>query len=61
MICNVYYRKLGRNEEKTQATECFKGRFTYALLFCFLGESFTGGGGGGGGIKIIELILKTLL
>ena len=50
-------RKLGQNEEKTQATERFKGRFTYGLLFWVLGESFRGGGGG---IKIVELILKTL-
>ena len=53
--------------------EHFKGKFTYSLLFCVLGESFRGGGGGGGEgggwgwgggfglFKIIELILKTLL
>ena len=29
--------------------ERFKGRFTYALIFCVLGDSFRGGGGGGGG------------
>ena len=29
--------------------ERFKGRFTYTLIFCILGESFSGGGGGGGG------------
>ena len=52
--------KLGQIEWKKQATECFKGRFTYALIFCVLEESFRGGGGGGwGGIKIVELILKT--
>ena len=32
-----------------QATERFKGRFTYTLLFSILGDSFRGGGGGGGG------------
>ena len=40
-----------------QATELFKGRFTYALLFAFEGKVL---GVGGGGIKIVELILKTL-
>ena len=46
----VSKQKLGGNEEKTQANERFKGRFTYALLFCGLGESFRGGGGGGWGV-----------
>ena len=44
---NVKRRKLSWIERKKQATERFKGRFTYTLLFCVLGDSFRGGGGGG--------------
>ena len=55
---NLKHRKLGRNEGKKQATECFKGEITYALLFCVLGESFrgVGGGGWGGGSKTYKQV-----
>ena len=49
-------KKLGEIEGKNQPMECFKGEFTYTLLFCILGVSFRGGGG-----KILELISKTLI
>ena len=57
---NVKRRKLSWIERKKQATERFKGRFTYTLLFCVLGESFRGGGGGGGGgSKTYKQVWKT--